>query len=89
MRAYRNKAEQAFVEWAGGDWDITKRGYPDFICQGKNGDLMLVEVKKTASTDLKSSQKKVFRILAEHGIPCYKWSPDTKELISVSLSGEY
>jgi len=76
MREYKNKAEGAFKkEMEGKGWDITKRGWPDFICL-RDDDVVFVEVKKNKDIPLKKSQLKIMKILADHGIPCFRWSPD-------------
>lgn len=75
-RTYKNTAERSFAEAAREDgWEVTKRGYPDFICY-RGDDVMLVEVKKNANTRLKLSQSRIMNFLAKRGVKCYKWSPD-------------
>jgi hypothetical protein len=75
---YRNYAEQLFFLTAKEHgWEVTKRGYPDFICYRQDKDfLILVEVKRSKNHRLKLSQDRFMRFLSAHGIRCYKWSPD-------------
>ena len=71
-----NEAEKVFVDTAREQgWIVTKRGYPDVICY-KNGDVMLVEVKRRRKYRLKSSQSRFMGHLSKYGVKCYKWSPD-------------
>jgi len=81
MKKYKNKAEEAFAKKARDNgWMVTKRGYPDFICY-KNGDVMLVEIKARKHHRLKKSQIKIMNISREnHGVKCYKWTPDSNWL---------
>jgi hypothetical protein len=73
---YRNTPERLFARMAESrGWDITKRGWPDFLCW-RDGKLVAVEVKPRGSHPLKASQLRVMRYLVAHGIDCYKWSPD-------------
>lgn len=54
-------------------WEVTKRGWPDFICR-RNGELMYVEVK--GPTDgLSSQQYAAISDLRRAGIPTYIWGP--------------
>jgi len=83
MRKYRNTAEEEFAVLARSmGWEVTKRGYPDFICYQGNR-MILVEVKKKSSHRLKKSQKKFMDYLSAHGVKCYKWSPDRNWLEKV------
>jgi len=75
-RKLKNQAERAFQEWAEHRGiTVSKRGWPDFFCLTADG-IMLVEVKKTAKTNLKRSQRLVLTRLARFGIPCFRWDPD-------------
>jgi len=73
---YKNYLENEFAKKAKQlKWEVTKRGYPDFICYKPNGDVVLVEVKPT-NHRLKKSQYKLMNALKKYGIKCYRWSPD-------------
>lgn len=70
----RNRPEALFEERATkAGWKVTKRGWPDFIIS-KNGETRFVEVKQDKD-DLKESQLTVMKVLAAHGLKCYRWSP--------------
>lgn len=56
-------------------WTITKRGWPDFLCE-RDGELLLVEVKPGRSSQLKKEQLRVARALKRYGVPVRRWSPD-------------
>ena len=72
---YRNPAEQqCYEELISQGWDVTKRGWPDFICY-KNGNLALVEVKPYKSIHLKVSQYRLMAALARLGVKCFRWTP--------------
>lgn len=74
---FSNPAENAFAQTARANgWEVFKTGYPDFICY-KGSELMLVEVKPKKGGRLKLSQARLMNKLAEKGIKCYKWSPDS------------
>lgn len=75
-RQPKNPAEGKFFEEANAKgWTVSKRGWPDFFCV-KDGNIILVEVKKHRGRNLKRSQLTVLRSLARYGVPCYRWSPD-------------
>lgn len=57
-------------------WTPTKRGWPDFFCVNDAGEVCAVEVKPRADIHLKPEQGVIMRHLSEHGIKCYKWTPD-------------
>ena len=76
-KEYRNVAERAFSEGARAKgWQVTKRGYPDFICYLPDGGLVLVEVKTKSTHKLHKNQWRLMNVLKNNGIRCYKWSPD-------------
>ena len=76
-RVYKNLPERMFAEdMVDNGWEVTKRGWPDFACF-KDGKLMLVEVKKDKNTHLKKSQYRLMSALAQRGILCYYWEPNT------------
>jgi hypothetical protein len=75
-KSYRNAAENAFAEHARRNgWDVTKRGYPDFICY-RGGEMMLVEVKPDKGHRLKKDQTKFKAEMERRGVRVYRWSPD-------------
>jgi hypothetical protein len=62
--------EAMFAEWAESQgWDVTKRGWPDFMCR-RNGALMVVEVKG-GSDDITPEQIASLDFLSDAGIPTY------------------
>lgn len=62
--------EAAFAEWAESNgWDVTKRGWPDFICR-RDGATMAVEVKG-GNDDLKPEQIDTLNDLSAAGIPTF------------------
>jgi hypothetical protein len=68
--------EQAFREMAEAKgWDVTKRGWPDFLCR-RNGELMAVEVKGPRD-GLSPQQYETISDLRRVGIPTFVWGPDT------------
>jgi len=72
----KNKAETEFVNMAvKNGWEVTKRGWPDFVCY-KGRQLVLVEVKKAKTSHLKRQQYRLMQALSKRGIECYKWTPD-------------
>lgn len=76
-RRPRNKAEAEFYDFAYGEgWEVTKRGWPDFFCWVDDGNIMLVEVKRSDEVPLKTHQALVMERLASCGVPCFRWSPD-------------
>lgn len=40
------------------------------------GEIMAVEVKPRKGHPLKANQAVIMGLLADHGIPCYIWTPD-------------
>ena len=75
-KAPKNEAENAcFMELSALGWTATKRGWPDFFCV-RNGEIMAVEVKPRKGHPLKANQAVIMGLLADHGIPCYLWTPD-------------
>lgn len=76
-KRYRNIAEDTFsVKARGLGWEVTKCGYPDFICYLPDGRMILVEVKTKMTHKLKKSQRKFMNSAKKGKILCYKWSPD-------------
>ena len=62
--------EARFAEWATSQgWDVTKRGWPDFICR-RDGALMAVEVKGGAD-ELSPEQIDTLDDLSAAGLPTY------------------
>lgn len=72
-----NTPERLFEELAElKGWKITKRGWPDFLCFTKTGEVIAVEVKprmrsRSGFRLLKREQAKTMDILVAHGIPCF------------------
>lgn len=56
-------------------WDVAKRGWPDFFLQRRD-EIIAVEVKGHKDEPLKVDQERIFEFLTNHGVRCYKWSPD-------------
>ena len=72
----KNSAEQqCFEELTSQGWEVTKRGWPDFICFN-NGSLMLVEVKPKQKRSLTKKQYRLMTALVNLGVKCFKWTPD-------------
>jgi hypothetical protein len=65
---FRNKAREA-------GWLVTKRGWPDFFCWGPAGEIIAVEVKRYSVEPFRMNQGSLLQILADHGIPAYRWDP--------------
>lgn len=71
-----NEAEGMFWEKAReNEWKPTKRGWPDFWMV-KDGRFCVVEVKRAENHSLKTEQNKCMKLLAQFGVPCYRWDPD-------------
>lgn len=73
--AWSNETEGDFADLARRNgWEVTKRGWPDFLCF-KDGELIAVEVKpRTVKGKLKLPsryQVLTMQILEAHGIKCY------------------
>lgn len=88
-RVLSNKAEAAFESRARQNgWSVTKRGWPDFICELPDGKVIVVEVKPTGPTGrpgrVKAIQAKVMEWLAEQGVRCFV--SDGKVLVPYSRS---
>ena len=76
MKLFKNEAErECCEELTTKGWEVTKRGWPDFICY-KDGELILVEVKPKQSRKLKREQQRLTQALASLGVKCFKWTPD-------------
>jgi hypothetical protein len=76
-----NEGEYAFRDFAiEQGFSYSKRGWPDFFCTDKNGNIFVVEVKPTARRNLKPEQLTVLKALSAAGIPAFRWSPDHAEL---------
>jgi Holliday junction resolvase len=52
-------------------WDITKRGWPDFICF-KDDKIVVIEVKRKKGYKLKKRQYQALKALSNAGIKSYK-----------------
>lgn len=86
--SYRNEHEGRFADHAREQgWEVTKRGWPDFLCRLPDGRIVAVEVKPPGR-GLKRTQREVFKILSAAGIPCFvsdgetlkRFEPTTKEV---------
>ena len=75
----KNKAEGEFWDFAKNNgYEVSKRGWPDFfVVDTKTGKIACVEVKPRKGNFLKESQSVVMNALAEYGVPCYLWNPET------------
>jgi hypothetical protein len=64
-------------------WTPTKRGWPDFLCFGPDGEVIAVEVKPRDAAGqlkrLKVDQANAMDWLQAHGIRCYVSDGDTLE----------
>lgn len=68
---YANTRENAFLQFAvSHKWEITKRGWPDFLCKSKSGEWFAVEVKRKGER-LKKAQTICFDFLTSVGVRCY------------------
>lgn len=77
----KNAPEKLFCEFAdGNEFSVTKRGWPDFICEDEEG-IFFVEVKPVG-TRLKASQKRIMGCLSAAGFRCFVWRPGDSELKS-------
>jgi hypothetical protein len=75
-RYLKNSAErQLFQELTSRGWEVSKRGWPDFVCF-KGNNLALVEVKRNGRCHLKRQQQRLMKTLASFGVKCFLWSPD-------------
>lgn len=57
-------------------WRVSKRGWPDFICQRPDGSFCAVEVKKQREIPLKHNQEIVLQLFASAGIDCFRYTPE-------------
>ena len=68
---YQNEPENDFVRFALHEgWSVSKRGWPDFLCISKSGEIFAVEVKpgiRVPSLD----QVRCFEWLTSLGVRCY------------------
>ena len=76
QRELKNPAEnECYKLLRSQGWQVTKRGWPDFIAYKKD-QVIVVEVKKNSAHSLRQSQWRVFKQLGQAGIPCYKYTPE-------------
>ena len=76
-RNLKNPAERQLLhELTSKGWEVTKRGWPDFACF-KGNNLALVEVKRNSRCHLKMGQQRLMTALANLGVKCFLWSPDS------------
>lgn len=73
-RAYKNVCEERFAVLAEKNgWKPSKRGWPDFLCFGPDGEVIAVEVKPRTGRGLllKREQAIVMDILKAAGVSCF------------------
>ena len=71
----KNKTERLFKDLAEANgWEVTKKGYPDFICY-RDSDIVLVEVKKPPNLKLSQEQAKFMDGIRKYGIKGKVWNP--------------
>lgn len=75
----KNQTERDFLKVATGKgWQVMRKGWPDFLCIGKDGEtLIAVEVKRLGVQRPTRQQRTMLGLLARHGIKSYLWRPDT------------
>ena len=77
MARLSNITEKAFADLAASrGWEVTKRGWPDFLCFGPDGKVIAVEVKPRTKDgrrlkQLKTEQRRVLDALSQLGVPCF------------------
>ena len=82
------KTEQIFIDkMVAKGWEVYHNGFPDFLCQ-KGNITYLVEVKATASEQLKPDQITMMGLLQNLGVECYRWSPDSELSKELTLSSK-
>lgn len=70
-KSYPNKCENKFAKLAHDlGWEATKRGWPDFLCYGSDGQAIAVEVKPYG-TGLSRAQQRCMITLASYGMKCF------------------
>ena len=86
---YKNVPEEMFARCMElMNWEVTKRGWPDFFCWHPDGKFAMVEVKDTAKHPLKKEQKRTMEYLSQRGIPCYVWNLEEGKLTSYIPTGK-
>ena len=90
----RNEIEQQFTRLAQDrGWEISKRGWPDFLCYLPNGFVAAVAVKARCRGGayagklklLGKEQARTLEVLQLGGIPCYVSDGITLELFLASV----
>ena len=78
-RRPRNEAERKFYDLViKKGWKPVRRGWPDFICfNPKDNSVVFVEVKPRKISYPKASQMVIMTLLANAGLRCFLWNPDT------------
>lgn len=85
-REYKNIHEEAFCNWIEEKgYTAMKRGWPDFFCRNKAGDIICVEVKPRPGVYLKVEQYIVMEALSKFGVKCYRWDPVNKHLQDIKF----
>jgi len=70
----KNLTERVFKDLASANgWEVTKKGYPDFICYRENR-IVLVEVKSGKQKPMKE-QERFMKSMIKLGIECIVWRP--------------
>lgn len=73
--AYQNLSESRFSNLAESKgWNVTKRGWPDFLCWDKDGNPFAVEVKPKygkRQLRLRREQDVCMRFLQSQGVRCF------------------
>jgi hypothetical protein len=73
---WRSAAENEFFKRAKKlGWEVTKRGFPDFICR-RGEEFMLVEVKPSKKYRLQGDQERFNEDMEKRGVDSRRWSPD-------------
>ena len=85
MSKPKNPREVALWEQLVADgYEVFRNGYPDIMAR-KDGKIIAIEVKATANQSLRQDQLDMMELLMSLGVPCFKWSPDSK-LIRIAPS---
>ena len=90
--SYANEAEDDFRHLAEmNHWTVSKRGWPDFLCYGPDGEIIVVEVKpRTLSGRMKPLRREqvvVLEFFSRHKIRCFVSDGQTLEKFSLVKHG--
>ena len=76
-KTYPNRFENRFAQLAHSlGWEVTKQGWPDFVCYGADDQLIAVEVKPFGGW-LRPEQKRLMAALSNAGVRCFISDGDT------------